>query len=189
MVALRTATSTSHRRLEKRLGVPERFGSMLGYRAHLGKMWGFHAPLETRLGADYFADALPDHERRRKLGLLTRDLAALGLSETEIAALPRCRSVPEPLSPAMALGCLYVLEGATLGGRTLLPLVEKRLGLSETHGACYLASYGENVESMWRAFSAAVEVWCCDADRRSQAIRAAQLTFDALTEWLCENPE
>lgn len=189
MSALRAATASSHQRLEKRLSVTERFGKLTGYREHLERMWGFCFTLEAPLRAQSFDGALPDYEARRKLPLLTSDLTALGVSGSCIAALPRCREMPEPSGPAFAFGCVYVLEGATLGGRTLLPLVERRLGFNAHHGASYLASYGADVAAMWRAFNAAVEACCCDADRQASALRAAVKTFDVLADWLCGNDE
>jgi heme oxygenase (biliverdin-IX-beta and delta-forming) len=186
MSALRSATASSHRRLEKRLGVTDRFGKLPHYQAHLERMWGFCAPLEQSLRVESFDSALPDYEARRKLPSLTRDLLALGVSASQISALPRCLAMPDPSSAAFAFGYAYVLEGATLGGRTLLPVVETRLGFSGVHGASYLASYGDHVGAMWRAFNIAVESWCRDADRQLSVTRAATLTFDVLSEWLCE---
>jgi heme oxygenase len=136
-----------------------------------------------------FGGALPDYESRRKLPLLTRDLTALGAAAHVIAALARCPAVPRPADPAAAFGCLYVLEGATLGGRTLLPLVESRLGLDAGRGAAYLASYGDGVTSMWRDFGAALDRWCEPPQRQARAAAAAVATFDALADWLCEGAQ
>ena len=188
MSALRSATAPAHRRLEKRLGVADRFGKRPHYRAHLERMWGFCAPVEQYLRPQSFDGALPDYEARRKLPSLSRDLTVLGVSAGRLSSLPRCAAMSAPLSAALAFGYTYVLEGATLGGRTLLPLVEARLGFSADHGASYLASYGDHVGTMWRAFNIAVESWCCDADRQLSVTRAATLTFDVLSEWLCESP-
>jgi heme oxygenase len=187
MSALREATASSHKRLEKRLGVTERFGKLAGYRAHLERMWGFCSPLEESLRACCsFENALPDYDARGKLSLLTSDLMALGLPASAISSLPRCVAIPKPVSPGLAFGCMYVLEGATLGGRTLLPLVETRLGFTPQRGAAYLASYGDQVGAMWRDFNIAVERWCFDAKRRLVVADAAVLTFDVLGDWLCE---
>jgi heme oxygenase len=185
MAALRLATSVSHQRLEKRLDVKARFTELTAYRAHLKKMWGFCAALETRLAPQSFAGALPDYDARRKLPLLTHDLVSLGADAHAVAALPRCAALPVEMDAAAAFGCVYVLEGATLGGRTLLPLVENRLGFSSEYGARYLASYGDNVAAMWREFGAALDGWCCVAQRRLTAIQAAVTTFDILGDWLC----
>lgn len=187
MSALRAATASSHRRLEKRLGVTERFGKLTGYREHLERMWGFCSALEASLHVKSFEGALPDYEARRKLPLLAGDLMALGIPASRISSLPRCSEMPEPSGAAFAFGCVYVLEGATLGGRTLLPLVEERLGFNADHGASYLASYGADVAAMWNSYNAAVEAWCCDADRQASALRAAVMTFDVLADWLCGN--
>jgi len=185
---LRSATWASHLRLEKRLDVKSRFSELSAYRAHLEKMWGFCAGMELRLGRDAFGNALPDFDKRRKLPLLQRDLIVLGADAERVMRLPRCETVPHCADPAAAFGCVYVLEGATLGGRTLLPVVQSRLGLSTEHGAAFLASYGEDVSSMWQSFGASLDAWCDAAERRARASEAAVATFAALDDWLCGIP-
>jgi heme oxygenase len=182
---LRAATWESHRRLERRLGIKDRFTEADAYRSHLERMWGFCAALESGLGAAVFGSALADYEKRRKLPLLTRDLITLGADADSVTRLPRCESLPACSDATTAFGCLYVMEGATLGGRTLLPLVQGRLGLSAGHGAAFLASYGDDVASMWDGFRAALDAWCEAPERRSRARRTAVGTFEALEEWLC----
>ena len=102
-----------------------------------------------------------------------------------MSALPRCPPLSTPLDPAAAFGCAYVLEGSTLGGRVLLPLVADTLHLTADHGATFLASYGAEVPAMWQSFSAALDGWCCSLERQSRAVQAAVATFDALADWLC----
>jgi heme oxygenase len=185
---LRSATWSSHQRLEKRLDVKARFSSVSAYRAHLERMWGFCAGLEQRLSRHVLGDALTDYDSRRKLPLLARDLEALGVAPDSLRQLPRCEAIPACPDVASAFGCLYVLEGATLGGRTLLPLVQERLGLSAAHGAAFLASYGAEVAAMWQRFGATLDAWCCTPERQARAAAAAVATFDALQEWLCGSP-
>jgi heme oxygenase (biliverdin-IX-beta and delta-forming) len=185
IAGLRSATWPSHQRLEKRLDVKARFTNAGAYRAHLESMWGFCAAIEALLESESFGGSLPDYETRRKLPLLTQDLLALGARPDQIASLPRCETVPNTADPAAAFGCAYVLEGATLGGRTLLPLVESRLGLTAGRGASYLASYGDHVGPMWHRFGVALDGWCAAPERQASAARAAVCTFDALAGWLC----
>lgn len=185
---LRAATWASHQRLEKRLDIKARFSSHAAYRGHLVQMWGFCAGLEQNIATDAFGDALADYPQRRKLPLLTRDLAALGFDPLSVDQLPRCASLPECTDTATAFGCVYVLEGATLGGRTLLPLVEKSMGLTVDSGAAFLSSYGEAVAGMWRSFGAALDTWCETPARRERAAAAAVATFDSLDHWLCGSP-
>jgi len=182
---LRAATWSSHQHLEKRLDVRARFTDAGAYRAHLERMWGFCAAIERRLGSDVFGEALADYEARRKVPLLTRDLIALGTHAESVTGLPVCESIPDCPDPASAFGCLYVLEGATLGGRTLMPLVQKQLGLTAQTGAAFLASYGEDVGPMWRGFGASLDAWCNTVQRRDCAARTAVGTFASLAGWLC----
>ena len=185
MAGLRAATWPSHQRLEKRLDVKARFSQLDAYRTHLQLMWGFCAGIERPLAPAAFGGALPDYESRRKLPLLTRDLVALGTGLSGVSSLACCPPLTAPLDPAAAFGCAYVLEGATLGGQVLLPLVEHRLHLTVDHGATFLASYGSGVAAMWQTFSVALDAWCCSPERQASAARAAVATFDALAAWLC----
>ncbi len=171
--------------MEKRLDVKARFARHDHYLAHVRKMWGFCAALESGIDPGALRDALPDYESRRKLPLLTRDLLALGTPAADLSNLSRCMTLPPCGEPAAVFGCLYVIEGASLGGRTLLPLVERNLGLSESNGAAFLASYGPRVDAMWRSFGMALEVWCSTPARTDLAAAAASSTFDALDGWLC----
>lgn len=188
IAGLRAATWPSHQRLEKRLDVKARFSQADAYRAHLERMWGFCAAIEALLQPESFGGSLADYETRRKQPLLTQDLIVLGAGPGDIASLPRCGSVPDLADPAAAFGCVYVLEGATLGGRTLLPLVENRLGFTAIRGASYLASYGDDVAPMWRSFGLALDAWCAAPARQASAALAAVGTFDALAGWLCGEP-
>lgn len=188
IATLRGATWPCHQRLEKRLDVKARFSSLSAYRGHLEKMWGFCAALENHVAPELLAEALTDYPSRRKLSFLTADLLALGKDLDSIEMLAHCVDLPVCLDAASAFGCVYILEGATLGGRTLLPLVESRLGITAQTGASFLASYGESVPSMWRAFGIALDAWCVDRERTDSATRAAVGTFDALETWLCGAP-
>jgi len=185
---LRTATWPSHQRLEKRIGFKARLETVGSYRTHIERMWGFHVALEPRLMSGVLSDWLTDSEARRKIPLLERDLMALGAERSGVALLPRCQSVPVCDDPASAFGCAYVLEGATLGGRSLMPLVETRLGLTPERGAAYLASYGDAVEERWRSFGKALDRCCAEDPQRARAADAAAATFAALELWLCGDP-
>lgn len=187
MAHLRSVTWPAHQQLEKRVDVKRRFASPSAYLGHLEKMWGFCAGLEARIEDSLFADALPDYGQRRKLALLASDLAAFGVTGAALERLPRCETLPDCPDTATAFGCAYVIEGATLGGRTLLPVVEAKLGLSSANGAAFLASYGAAVSTMWQAFGAALDRWCADPGRRDQAAAAAVATFYSLEGWLADS--
>jgi heme oxygenase (biliverdin-IX-beta and delta-forming) len=185
---LRNTTWPFHQRLEKRIDFKARLESIGAYRAHIAKMWGFYVALEPQLTSSEFRQCLEDCDVRRKVPWLERDLLALGADATAIARLPRCQLLPPCDEPAAAFGCAYVLEGATLGGRSLMPAVEKRLGLTAEHGAAFLASYGTAVEQRWRTFGDALNRYCRPDPRRARAAQAASATFAALEQWLCGSP-
>lgn len=184
MKRLRAATWPAHQALERHVDVHTRFAQRVAYREHLEKLWGFCMPLDLQLKPALLETALPDYGARRKAPALERDLIALGLTATQVARLPRCERLPTLTDTASALGSLYVLEGASLGGRTLLPVVSARLGVDAEHGAAFLASYGDEVGSMWKRFGAAVNAWCAPPDRGARALASAVATFEALRAWL-----
>lgn len=179
---LKDMTWDIHVRLEKRLTVKDRFSDIDHYRNHLGRLWAFQAAAEENW-AGRLQEALADFPIRRKAHLLAQDVAALG------GVLPHLAEVPAANDAPAALGGFYVLEGATLGGQFLLPIVERKLGLSARHGASYLASYGTEVQPMWRQFVATVEACCANPQSRERAGAAARETFLALENWLCRDPE
>ena len=177
---LKEKTWDIHLRLEKRLAIKDRFSDIDLYRNHLRRLWAFHAAAENRWGG-LLRQVLDDYPARLKAPLLARDVEALG------GVLPMsCADVPEAFDPVAALGGFYVLEGATLGGQHLLPIVERKLGLSADRGASYLASYGEDVKSMWSDFTAVVEDRCGTPQSRERAATMARETFLALESWLCQ---
>jgi heme oxygenase len=182
---LRSTSWPHHQRLEKRVDVKRRFTDPAAYRAHLELMWGFCVVLEERVAPLLSATLLADFPSRHKRPLLERDLEFLGMPREAIEHLPRCDSLSYCTDAASAFGCLYVLEGATLGGRTLAPLVLNRLGLDDRHGASFLASYGDDTPRMWQSFILALEVACNDPQGQARAAAAASATFVALEEWLC----
>jgi heme oxygenase len=176
---LKEMTWDIHLRLEKRLAVKDRFSNVDSYRTHLSQLLAFQAAAEEQWGG-LLGQVLDDYPIRLKAPLLMQDLEALGgRSPSSRAEIPRASD------PAAALGGFYVLEGATLGGQHLLPIVERKLGLSASHGARYLASYGSEVQPMWRKFRATVEAECATPQARDHAGAMARDTFLALENWLC----
>jgi heme oxygenase len=176
---LKEMTWDIHLRLEKRLAVKDRFSTVDLYRTHLSRLLAFQAAAEEQWGG-MLGQVLDDYPARLKAPLLVLDIEALG------GGLPLSRAeIPQAADPVAALGGFYVLEGATLGGQHLLPIVERKLGLSASHGARYLASYGSNVQPMWRKFSATVEAECAAPAARDRAGAMARDTFLALEGWLC----
>ena len=87
---------------------------------------------------------------RSRSALILDDLATLGWSSREVESIPLCSELPETASLDQALGCLYVLEGSTLGGSIICRAVQQRLGPSP--GRSFFAGYGDRTGTMWNAF-------------------------------------
>ncbi len=148
---LKEATRDNHQRLEEGLDVSSRLFSLSDYRSLLLRWWGFYVPIERDIS---FAVAQTNSQfefgARRKTGLLLQDLQALGVSEAELKSAPQCADLPELRDFAAALGCLYVLEGATLGGQIISRLLRQNLGLTAENGAAFFNAYGKQTGRMWQ---------------------------------------
>ncbi|MDP4026407.1 biliverdin-producing heme oxygenase [Methylobacterium sp. NEAU 140] len=175
---LRAATGPAHAALERDLDWQARVATLLGYRALLARLHGFHAAWEPAIGGALGDPAFLDP--RRRLGALVADLAALGLSPGGIAALPAARPIRLP-DPAAATGALYVLEGSTLGGR----LIARHI--AALHGAdapcAYYRAHGSGSGAMWAAFRGRLDALPEAGAPAAEA--AAVATFEALRAWLC----
>jgi heme oxygenase len=182
---LREHTRLLHDRVENAVDLPSRCGSLESYRELLSRLLGFYAPLEAQLSPFDWGLAGLNFEARRKAALLRADLASLGLATISIDSLASCRKLPRPASLAGAIGCLYVLEGATLGGQVIARQVSRSLGVGPSTGGRFFYAHGEETGSLWRAFGAAAGSYCGEAeDRIAAAVAAAVATFEAFETWL-----
>jgi heme oxygenase len=189
MAQLKEATRPYHERIEhdplsRSLNASQ--PSREYYVQVLGAYYGFYAPLEARIqhAASWAILGFP-LEPRLKTPLLIRDLASLGLAEPDWRQLPLCPFLPALHSFPTALGCLYVLEGATLGGQLMARHLAQTLQLGSANGAAFFNSYGADVGVMWKAFRSFV-----DAQQPAAAdaiVHGACVTFAALEQWFTES--
>lgn len=149
------------------------------YRQLLEKMWGFYRPVEESLAALDWAETEVDFSARRKTPWLAKDLVALG-SKTEL--LPLALQFPQPRTLAAGIGCLYVLEGATLGGQIIAQHL-KKIGVGPDTGGSFYASYGDKIGEMWGQFKRAATAYCVDDKKTNAAVASAVETFAGLNQW------
>lgn len=183
---LKAATSTRHAALERRLPLLDSNLTLATYRQFVQRLFGFYEPLEAQmLAAPWWSAVGFDYATRHKTPRLQQDLRALGDTESTMAALPHCERLPPMTNPAQLWGCLYVIEGATLGGQIIIKNLSTRLGLTANSGASFFDGYGPQTGSSWKAFCAAVPAQGDDAPGgRDAMLESANLTFDTLGEWL-----
>ena len=94
---------------------------------------------------------------RARSELIESDLLSLGLSRRELAELPRCADLPRLSCPEDLAGCLYVLEGACLGGQVIAPALRERLGVAKGSGASFFVGDAEGTSARWRLLLAWLE--------------------------------
>jgi heme oxygenase len=189
LLALKQGTRIYHDALERKMAPLLGTISTPIYIALLQKLFGFYKPLEKRIAALPGWHNLPvDLERRRKAPLLARDLLWLEMTQRQLSQLPRCTHLPEVKSITQALGCLYVLEGATLGGQIISRHLEKNLALDESRGCAFFCSYGDEVGPMWRSFRETLSAHCSKhaTTEEEQLVTSACQTFVSLDSWLFE---
>lgn len=182
-MALRAATAAAHVRLHHLpVLAPLAAGTITrpAYAALLRRMLEFHLGVERCVAAGPSVRGVGvDIVERRRSPLLLADLATLGVAAGGDAA----PALPVPGSAAGVLGCLYVVEGSTLGGRELARRLDHLLPPGSVDGRAFLLGYGAGHGAMWRAFCAALEAGGTDAGRRADMVAAALATFAAFEAW------
>lgn len=173
---LKWETREAHERIERDLDLLSDGLTFGRYVTILARFHGFLRAWEPRI-----AHVLDDEAffgPRRKLALAEADLAALALPPLPPRAVP----LGFLTDRASAMGSLYVLEGATLGGQLITRHVQRVLGLGDA-GTAFFRSYGRDVGPRWQAFRLAMEA--LSSPRVDDAVVAgAQSTFRALNQVL-----
>ena len=182
---LKEATHSRHIALESRLPVLDAHLAHGAYREFVHPFFGYYEPLEIKLMAQPCRDSIGfDYAGRRKTPRLAQDLLALGTSAQAVQGLPRCRNLPALSSPGQILGCLYVLEGATLGGQIISRHLASGLGLGTASGAAFFSGYGPRTGSRWKAFCALLEAHAGQHGNHRDILDSARQTFETLGQWL-----
>lgn len=124
-------------------------------------------------------DLIPDIEERRKIKLLKNDLAFL---QTEIPGdeekpLTQNRTM---ITPAFAMGILYVTEGSSLGGRIILKSIHSSLELTETDGASYFAGYKDDTGNLWKRFINSLTSYEKQNNASTEIIEGAKFAFTSI---------
>lgn len=185
MQQLRQATREAHSRIERALPLFQLGLTLPLYTRVVAAFYGFYAPLEPlcQEAAGRTRSAL-DLATRAKTPLLANDLARLGYTTEAVLALPRCISLPPVASMSAALGVLYVMEGATLGGQIISRHLNDALSLQAHEGVAFFTGYGDQTRDMWKRFAVLMET--ADGLDIDASITAAVKTFDTLDAWFVE---
>jgi heme oxygenase len=181
---LKRETAGLHKRLEAKLGFFEPEFSIRRYVQVLQIFHGFYAPVEASL-LRLTAVAPPlGFPLRARSELMESDLLALGLSRRELAELPRCTNLPRLSWPEDLAGCLYVLEGACLGGQVIAPTLRQRLGVDKDSGASFFVGDAEATSARWILVLTWLDALVCAGARSEGVAASACATFLTLERWV-----
>ena len=177
---LKNETRPQHEAIENALDLMSEGLTTEGYRYRLERLYGFYRPVEQIV---YNLDGWPaalEIQARRKTPLLEADLRALGIATPN--ELPRCQDLPDLRTLPRAFGCLYVMEGATLGGQFITRHIRRVLGIGPETGGRFFQSYGDDVGPRWKGFRAALAAYASPANE-DEVVRGAAETFEKLHRW------
>jgi heme oxygenase len=182
---LKSATERVHIQIEQRLRIFDPEFDLAGYIGILERFYGFWAPVEAKLllVKELMHPAL-GLQTRMKSKLLEADLRILGSMATKA---PYCLDLPAIDTFLSGLGCLYVLEGSTLGARIISRRIESHLQLRTDSGAAFFNGYGEAAGRRWSEFRLFVTA-NVSLLQSEETVNAAVQTFESLSAWVEEPP-
>ena len=191
---LRAETRSQHEAIEQALMLMSDQLTLPTYVHRLEQFFGFYKPVEDRIYDDsgplgaWLAARLTAPlklAKRRKAQLLEADLNVLRPGGMPLAL---CRHLPRLASAAECFGCMYVLEGASLGGVLISRHIETTLGVTPATGGRFFKGYAEQTGAMWQEFRAAITEFSLTTDDDDAMIETACATFEALRLWCEEEP-
>lgn len=177
----RSETQGEHAAIEQTLDLMREQLSLDDYRRILERFFGFYRPVELQ-----FARATGSAEveallmLRPREPLLRADLIALGMPTPD--SLPMCLDLPPLTTAPQCLGCLYVMEGATLGGQVLSRHLERTLGVTPETGARFFTGDGPQTGELWKKFRTAFTEFDTP-ETQDDVVASAIATFRALRAW------
>lgn len=151
-------------------------------RSILRGLYGFYAPLESRIDAAARGTLQGEVRRRQKTPWLVHDLVAMGDTKRTLAQLPCCTDLPHIVSSSQLLGVLYVLEGATLGGQVIAESLRRHIGKEVS--CRFFIPYGEQVTAMWESFLHLLAELVTGEEAERYVVASARATFESLEGWL-----
>lgn len=147
------------------------------YRAHLARVYGFEAPLESALA---YTKQLVIRDRldRSRSGLIAQDLLALGMSPHKLAALPQCIDVGPFEDATEALGWKYVVERPIQLHSAIKRNVVSRVG-EMANAMSYLSAYDGIAPARWHQLGLLLD----SLRAEDKLVAAARNAFTAMAGW------
>ena len=179
---LKQQTATLHQELEKKMHVnqiTDRTLSLTDYRKLLVINYLVHYHYE-KLIFDALSPATAiklDLRQRTKLSAIQADLGSQHIAPQNLINTFTISPARLP-TEAFALGAMYVLEGATLGGAVIAKQLRANPNFPAKMTLAYYACYGTKLIPNWQAFLAVLE-GIAEHDH-PQVIRGAEYLFSEI---------
>jgi heme oxygenase (biliverdin-IX-beta and delta-forming) len=177
LLALRTATSALHARLDAHLPIARAGASLQDYVAHLRVLQPWLLGVRQGLACHGPALDLVVSHVDAKLADLAQDLVQAGHAAQADAQAVARRIARNGEPAAFAWGLAYVLEGSQLGGAVLHRRLRERLA---PHALRYLDGGEEGVAARWREFVHRLRGAVVNGASVQQAQRGAVAAFEDL---------
>ncbi len=182
---LRQATADAHAAIESHSVLLDPGLSRVTYRACLRRLFGYYAPLEGRmLRSQAWHRAGLAYGDRHKTPQLAQDLAALGVTPEELAQAPLCHGLPDLRTTARLFGCLFAIDGGTLGGPFVTRHLPARLAVTPQSGGGFLGGCADPTGLRRQAFDMHLTAFARASDADDEIVAGANATFETLDRWL-----
>ena len=193
LARLRQETRGEHDAVERVLDLMGASLTREDYRQRLERFYGFYSPLEAALQSrgtltnDAQGDTALAPATRSALALRLNKAAHLRQDLRHIGVIPEdlllCRELPPLETQAEVLGCLYVMEGATLGGQMISRHIRATLNIAPSTGGSFFEGYAGDTGKMWIAMRQLLVTSACDAQVENAIVANAIATFACLRAW------
>ncbi len=184
---LKRETQIHHQALEQKMPLMRSTLTLNTYKNIITQFFTYYLPLEALILAEDTRHEINfNYAERLKVPLLNKDLGALNIRTEN---LPECGHLPTINSVPALLGCLYVIEGSTLGGQIISKHLQQCLNLTPDTGAAFFAGYGDKTGVQWKTFREFFNSTYLHFNQSQQTIiDTANETFMTLDAWLFREP-
>jgi len=158
------------------------------YQERLAAVYGFAAPFEAACAYTPGLRDTLDLRARFRAGLVAQDLLSLGLTPSQVSAVPHCFPLAPFSTTVEALGWMYVVERETL----LHDSVRRFLAveLPDARGALsYLSAYRDHAGARWQELGRILDRAAPDDRAREELVIAAHTGFRCLIDWRLQRLE
>lgn len=140
------------------------------------------SPGRHQESADDFVKSVGGRATALLVGVAHLLVSAVADEKHRLELLSNRRAFPPLDGIGEFAGCLYVVQGSALGGRTILLRVA--CGLSIEQSCRFLTSGGTNTARIWKQFVRFCDSQCCGPEARREAFQSAQRVFEFVADCL-----